>query len=884
MNKLRLILLFLLMAGGVNAQLMQINNTPGGYQWKAGKDDSLHIIPRGPDTPATGNNKYGVPTVGALFMQTIGSDSAVLWQRSLTRWLKVGGIGGGSGGGGYTIGAVDSIWRVAGIDSIYWSKNNITRSLKDSTGLGASTDTTIYNTIIDSTGQPSYRVLWALNNKIWSDTGFRYNPAMSRVTLGPLVIDTTRTTTSLLVNGGTYSNVYVTTQGRVMNNYGMGLLFNDSLQLKPIVQRSDLSRFKPMMVDANGWVAKFPSWRALADSIGAAGGTVTSVDVSGGTTGLSFTGGPVTSSGTITASGTLDVANGGTANTTFTPYSPVYAGTTATGAFQSSTLGASGTVLTSTGTGSLPTWQTPASGTPIDSVAIKRFGTNLNHFRSWNTNVYGNTSNPSAITNAGQDSTSWYLGYNAGNDNTSGYHNIYWGARSGFKSTTAFSNIAIGNSTMGANSASAFTGDNNVAIGGGATNGSTYWAPLQVATTARANVAIGGSRLAATTGTAGSAITSGIENTLVGAGAGLAVTTGSRNIAIGATALQTNTTSGNNTAIGFMALSSLNSSSAGANTAVGASALSSLSSGTADAFGASSGTAFTTGARNFAMGSLSYSGASTTNTGSDNMGLGYGSGIHANSLGSIATSRNTLVGNYSGAGGINGMNDNTFIGYASGNGTTSATSISGTKNIAIGSAAALPSLSSSNQIQFWVGATGGTGGYNALTRFTGGGWLLNNTTSAVTAATTSTAFEINGTTGAILFPRLTTTQKNALTGTAGHMVYDNERASLGLYTSTWGDIYPSKYTLATDAPYGFDSATDFVTLPTITANRLLSLPAASASPARRIVIKVSNSAAFSWTTSAALKDKNDADVSTLANDTVYTIISDGTNWNIISIY
>lgn len=45
-------------------------------------------------------------------------------------------------------------------------------------------------------------------------------------------------------------------------------------------------------------------------------GSVTSVDVSGGTTGLIFTGGPVTSSGTITAGGTLGVANGGTGATT----------------------------------------------------------------------------------------------------------------------------------------------------------------------------------------------------------------------------------------------------------------------------------------------------------------------------------------------------------------------------------------------------------------------------------------------------------------------------------------------------------------------------------------------------------------------------------------
>ncbi len=43
---------------------------------------------------------------------------------------------------------------------------------------------------------------------------------------------------------------------------------------------------------------------------------VTSVNVSGGSTGLVFTGGPVTGSGTITMSGTLDLDNGGTGQTT----------------------------------------------------------------------------------------------------------------------------------------------------------------------------------------------------------------------------------------------------------------------------------------------------------------------------------------------------------------------------------------------------------------------------------------------------------------------------------------------------------------------------------------------------------------------------------------
>jgi hypothetical protein len=46
-------------------------------------------------------------------------------------------------------------------------------------------------------------------------------------------------------------------------------------------------------------------------------GTVSSVAVSGGTTGLTTSGGPITTSGTITISGTLAVANGGTGITSF---------------------------------------------------------------------------------------------------------------------------------------------------------------------------------------------------------------------------------------------------------------------------------------------------------------------------------------------------------------------------------------------------------------------------------------------------------------------------------------------------------------------------------------------------------------------------------------
>lgn len=66
-------------------------------------------------------------------------------------------------------------------------------------------------------------------------------------------------------------------------------------------------------------------------------GTVTSVNVSGGTTGLTTSGGPVTTNGTITIAGVLGVANGGTNLTSF--------GTGVSGALSANATGNGGMVL-----------------------------------------------------------------------------------------------------------------------------------------------------------------------------------------------------------------------------------------------------------------------------------------------------------------------------------------------------------------------------------------------------------------------------------------------------------------------------------------------------------------------------------------------------------
>jgi len=54
----------------------------------------------------------------------------------------------------------------------------------------------------------------------------------------------------------------------------------------------------------------------------------------------------------------VTVSQGGTSGTSFTAYSPIIAGTTATGAFQSMTIGAAGTIMQSGGAASLPTYST----------------------------------------------------------------------------------------------------------------------------------------------------------------------------------------------------------------------------------------------------------------------------------------------------------------------------------------------------------------------------------------------------------------------------------------------------------------------------------------------------------------------------------------------
>jgi len=95
------------------------------------------------------------------------------------------------------------------------------------------------------------------------------------------------------------------------------------------------------------------TWASTTPSTG---GTVTSVAFSGGTTGLSVTGSPIATNGTITLAGTLAAANGGTGSASLTANNVLLGN--GTSALQTVAPGSSGNILTSNGT----TWASAAPG------------------------------------------------------------------------------------------------------------------------------------------------------------------------------------------------------------------------------------------------------------------------------------------------------------------------------------------------------------------------------------------------------------------------------------------------------------------------------------------------------------------------------------------
>jgi hypothetical protein len=136
-------------------------------------------------------------------------------------------------------------------------------------------------------------------------------------TVNGLTLTGTVTSTGSLTLGGTLSSVSLTSQvtgtlpvtsgGTGQTSYTDGQLLIGNTATSSLTKATLTAGSGISITNGNGSIS-------IASTAG--GGTVTSVDVGGGTTGLTFSGGPVTTSGTITMAGTLAIANGGTGATT----------------------------------------------------------------------------------------------------------------------------------------------------------------------------------------------------------------------------------------------------------------------------------------------------------------------------------------------------------------------------------------------------------------------------------------------------------------------------------------------------------------------------------------------------------------------------------------
>ncbi len=211
---------------------------------------------------------------------------------------------------------------------------------------------------------------------------------------------------------------------------------------------------KTVVIDSNGQLGT-----ATAGSAGS--GSVTSVALSGGTTGLTATGGPITSTGTLTLGGTLAVANGGTGASSQQAALNALAGGITSGQF----LRGNGTnvSLTAIQAADVPVLNQNTTGSAgslvSDSLGSTKVGTSalaVNTTGNQNTAVGFLTL---SANTAGVYNTS--LGYKSMQLNTTGNNNTALGWQSLLQNTIGIGNIALGYSA-GQNLT---TGNYNIDIG-----------------------------------------------------------------------------------------------------------------------------------------------------------------------------------------------------------------------------------------------------------------------------------------------------------------------------------------------------------------------------------------------------------------------------------
>ena len=239
---------------------------------------------------------------------------------------------------------------------------------------------------------------------------------------------------------------------------------------------------------------------------GSGSGTVTSVALSGGTTGLTVTGSPVTSSGTITLAGTLATTNGGTGLTS---------------------IGTAGQVLKVNSGATGLEWGAGGAGTTYTA------GDGLD--------LTGSEFSTDLKANGGLVIESTELAVDLGASSITGTLAV----ADGGTGVTTLTGVLKGNGT-GAITGSSGIGDlSNVSFPASTNDASMYignGVPSGLSGTPTKNTAVGEG--------AGVATTTGSSNTLIGTNAGLSATTGQQNTLVGADAGDTITIGSSNIVIG----------------------------------------------------------------------------------------------------------------------------------------------------------------------------------------------------------------------------------------------------------------------------------------------------------------------------------------------
>lgn len=291
------------------------------------------------------------------------------------------------------------------------------------------------------------------------------------------------TGTLIVANGGTGATTFT--------SHGV-LLGNGTSAVTATANGTTGQVFTATTGSAPGWANPAASSITITGDSGG-GLTGNSFTFTGGATGLTFAG----AGSTETLGGTVVVAHGGTAATSFTAYAPICGGTTTTGALQSASSGISnsGWVLTSTGASSLPTWQAAgggggvtidgdtgsATGSTITFNAASQAGATVS-FSATGSTVSLNTTDSNSNVAIG-------VGTSVAGGNSVAIGVVASASSTGFDVAIGQNASATGNSVSIGYGAGSGSGSNSISIGQGAiASGSTSIAiGYQLVTSAGAN-------------------------------------------------------------------------------------------------------------------------------------------------------------------------------------------------------------------------------------------------------------------------------------------------------------------------------------------------------------------------------------------------------------